>query len=356
MDQARRRDAAELMTLAAVASVRAGANRGFVQAGIDDQLQQRHYATGGVWRRVWGPTLSRENAPPLNASGLAMYVARRDDPKGVHFVIAVRAPRWSFLAHIGAAEWLEAVPLAGAPAGARAARGAVRAQQQLLAMSDPRRGPLLRFLRRELPKHENWSLSLAAHGLAGPVVELLRWALDEELGEVLAAGRVETWTFGGPSVGNAELARRGAERFGDTVFRVVNPFDAVPYVWARLGPLSQLGIPNSLPTRDERGADPIDIERVVAEVVDRLGAQEPVVEVGRRLELRGVQIPSQRQSPQGEPWLAQVDFQHNPNSYLWLLEAEEVFDRGVEGPYSDASVLPHFATTQPLRTLDSDDL
>ncbi|MEM7483245.1 MAG: hypothetical protein AAF481_18925 [Acidobacteriota bacterium] len=345
--------AAEVLTLAGIASVRPGEPRDFVREGVDEQLGRKAYATGGVWQRVWGPGLSRENPPPDNAAGIMAYAARRrpEDDEGTDaeggLAVALRSPRWSLLAHLTDREWIETVPYPHGPAGARVSRGALQGLHQLLAMRDPRRGALMEFVERQ--SDVPWVAT--GHGLSGAVAILLHleWARHEGDPE----REITSWAFGAPSIGNQVFEDWVEETIGAASYRVVNPYDTVPYVWARLDDLVRKGIPNDL-AAGAGDAAPLDMRAVLGEAEDRLRALPPSERfasprrVGERI-LRGVQIPLPGQSSEGQPWLAQVDEQHAPNGYLWLLEAPELVDEDREGPFGERSLLPHFAATLPIR-------
>ncbi|HEY7159048.1 MAG TPA: lipase family protein [Gemmataceae bacterium] len=182
----------------------------------------------------------------ISVGNTQVYIATNDD----HLVVAFRGTEAPTSIE-GLKDWLLTdaanlliVPegrlgtdLAAAGVGARFHQGFVRAIGDIW-------DPFLQAIEEERKKDER-PIWLTGHSLGGALALLAAWLLRRKF---IAVHQV--YTFGGPMIGNDEVAKVFAREFPDKIFRYVNSPDPIPKLptislianhYAHCGPETLLG-------------------------------------------------------------------------------------------------------------------
>jgi hypothetical protein len=191
---------------------------------------------GGQWQLAWGPTLFKFSLSELDDN---MWYVARNTTTG-ELAVAIRGTNFdALLDWIVEDFWVTeqvAWPYHHA-AGASIARGTAFAIDKLLTVTPAAGIPgagqtLTQFLAAQAAAGA-LTVGITGHSLGGCLSSTLALALKDiqDRWSPRAAPVVRSWSFAGPTVGNAEFARYSDARLGTALRRWVNALDIAPHAW-----------------------------------------------------------------------------------------------------------------------------
>lgn len=303
-------EAGEIMTLAALSyTAENNPNHAEIKDSLILQLANTNYTTGGNWKLVWGPGISPDG-------GNLMYVAADTTGDSSLYTIAIRGTDWIFPLNIK--EDMEVWKLDRYPFTAgnsdSVAVGSLDGLNTLLAITDNGKN-LATFLNGI--QGSNLKMFITGHSLGGALATMLSaWFVDNGYTNLFS---LETYTFAAPTVGNESFVEHYNSIMINTnspSHRVVNSKDFVPFGWAGLQDI----IPDEIPT-----FVPIPIGIVIIAVdlyLDSIGVKYE--HVNNMISLGTLTPTNCNSGNEEENYFCWVEFEHDHNNYLRLLNADTV--------------------------------
>lgn len=309
MQQFDQQQAGVQMTLAGLAYVDEGLAINRLKQALIAELTKTHYATQGLWSLAWGPVVH-------GAGDNLMYVARH--AQTAEYSIVLRGTvdqRGSIWEDVSTSQ--SVFPFIE-DAATKVSSHFLSAQQSLLLGRDPDTGETLnQFFIRE-SQGADLVIYVTGHSQGAALVSMfVPWVIHQARFWVSPATCVG-YAFAPPTAGDPVFADWIGEQ--TSCFQVVNPLDVVPFGYAGLKDLVNDKVPERVP---ELYHPVIDISIGVAELAGSWQQPETIIK------LKKVQLP------ETIAYLDQVAAQHNHNSYLYLLGAQQTD--------SDPSILPQYA-------------
>ncbi len=223
---------------------------GFLQRSpdkaADEVLHSLHELSdeAGPHEVIWGPAVNRDFDQLFN-DALMVLLRPLSRPGEITLVIRGTNP-------VSLHTWLEQnfevehqVPwrAQGAPAGAAISRGNHLSLSLLTGLQPEGRQPggqltILEAIQQEVDNPRNpqgLTINITGHSLGGVMASTLSLWLKEQLGQVGSpaadAVRIRTYSFAGPTAGNAAFAQHCAQVLGSDHQRIHNPMDVATLAW-----------------------------------------------------------------------------------------------------------------------------
>ncbi len=235
-------EAAEIMTLAAIAYIAEGEVDSVIKNSIIFQLKNTALATGGNWKLAWGPGISG------NKSNL-VYIVVDSTSSPMSYAMVVRGTNVKSIDDIiQDFQTFHFVPFTYGLPGDSIARGSMRGLDSLLIVKDPVTGKTVEGFLNSLPDNGNKKMFITGHSQGGALAPLLAYWFITSSG-VVDRYDVEIYAFAGPSVSNQIFKTNFTNSIPATGYfhMVANSLDIVPYFWARHDSLVINNIPAPVP-------------------------------------------------------------------------------------------------------------
>jgi hypothetical protein len=288
-------------------------------------------ASGGIWRCLWGPSQSSDEA---NLAFVAGYAPQPGLPVQ-SICVTIRGTDidvddiWGILAQV----WEDidgtsqvSVPWKGWKSSAAIARGTSEGLRVIMGLTE--QGVSLgEFLTRFLGAASNSGVKtlVTGHSLGACLATVVAPWIDS-MRPASYKGEIQPITFAGPTAGNNDFADEYSTKF-TSARRFQNTLDIIPLALDNLIKVLGIYLPNFLITPD----------LVWMLVLGMLGAlqyegvtyQQPVQNASQGQQM----LTGNFYSQDGDDWYTQALHQHHPATYLSLLKGTQL----------DASALPRSA-------------
>ncbi|MBW8684761.1 lipase family protein [Chitinophaga rhizophila] len=277
---------------------------------ISQQLAVPEYATQNQWNLVWGPVYTLDG---LDVDNL-LYVVKYNSPNSNIFAVVIRGTVLSYdlstlvdLFEDLDVSVMDAWTYPNVP-GALVANGTLTGLDILTDMRDYNTGQtLLQFLSSQ----PGSAVCVTGHSLGGCLTTVLAPWLAYQFEQYNIRQLVVPCSFAAPTAGNQAFATWYNQAFPAPTYRYYNSIDAIPMAWNNLNGIKALfpGGP----------ACPWALKDLISLVQDWLYVSDATYAQTNAAgnALPGTVLPN-------SSWFANMEHQHDHNTYLTLLGAPNV--------------------------------
>lgn len=233
-----------MMTLSAISYIDGDSIPSVIRDSIDTLLKDPSLATGGHWKRVWGPGIS-------GIKSNMIYVAMMKTPQFPVYAVVIRGTNMASLPDvIQDVNVFSLVPFTYGQAGDMVAKGGMEGLDSLLTAKDGGTGKTLEEYLNSLSHSQKMPLFVTGHSQGGGLAPLMAyWLITND--SLKNKFLFNTFAFAGPSVTNASFNghfRNALSAVNGSFHMLVNSLDVIPYLWADLKGISAKNIPVYVPS------------------------------------------------------------------------------------------------------------
>ncbi|MFC2107098.1 hypothetical protein ACFLRY_02060 [Bacteroidota bacterium] len=235
-------EAAEIMTLAAIAYVAEGLSTQAITDSIRYYLADSSLASAGEWQLVWGPGIDNTNSN-------LVYIAKSKTQKTDTYAMVVRGTSiYSITDILQDIQVFTLVPFKYGLPGDSIANGSMIGLDKLIQTTDPSTGKTLKEYLAGTTGNLKGKMYITGHSQGGALAPLLTYWFITQSGVGLNFD-IETYAFAGSSVCNKTFKTNFFNSLPPSAqfHMVANELDAIPYFWAMYDSLAANSIPTHVP-------------------------------------------------------------------------------------------------------------